>query len=73
MEFQSVILALAFSSVKVSANPSAKPCLVECVDTANGKECTFTVSRDQYASELAYYKFSGENGDCGSTNPTLGQ
>jgi len=64
-------LAVAARANSVAAGGS-KPCRASCVDKPDGKECTFEVSRNQYASELGYFKFSGENGDCGGTNPTLG-
>ena len=70
MKFQAII-ALALAA-KASAVVD-KPCRATCVDTPTGKECTFIVTRDQFASELGYFKFSGENGDCGGTNPTLGK
>ena len=64
------ILALAAKANSVAAS---KPCRAACVDKPDGKECIFEVSRDQFASELGYFKFSGESGDCGGTNPTLGK
>jgi len=71
MKFQASILVIALA-VKTRAAEASKPCRASCIDTTTGKECIFEVSRDQYASELGYFKFSGESGDCGGTNPTLG-
>jgi len=50
------------------------PCLAECIVTEDGNEiCTFQVSRDELASELGYYKFTGVGDeDCGGANPVLG-
>lgn len=72
MKFTSSIVAIFIAATAGVAGSSSQPCRASCVDTPTGKECTFHVSRDQYASELGYFKFSGENGDCGGTNPTLG-
>jgi len=72
MKFLSTIVALALAA-KAKANTSAAPCLATCAETTNGEVCIFEVSRDQFASELGYFKFSGANGDCGGTNPTLGK
>ena len=72
MKFTSSII-VAFLAVTANVAKADKPCRASCVDTPTGKECVFEVSRDQYASELGYFKFSGENGDCGGTNPTLGE
>ena len=71
MKFTS--LSLAILAVTANVGNAEKPCRASCVDTPTGKECIFEVSRDQYASELGYFKFSGESGDCGGTNPTLGK
>lgn len=71
MKFTSSILALLLA-VTAEAVVDDKPCRASCVDTPDGKECIFEVTRDQFASELGYFKFSGESGDCGGTNPTLG-
>lgn len=71
MKFQSIILSLALA-VKANAQTSESPCLAKCETTDGIKECTFIVTRDQFASELGYFKFSGANGDCGGTNPVLG-
>jgi len=76
MKLLSIAAALA-SAATASANTSASPCLADCRPGTGeflGQEvCTFEVSRDQYASELGYFKFKGANGlDCGGTNPTLG-
>jgi len=68
MKFQAVI-ALALAA-KTSA--TSQPCRASCASTTTGKECIFEVTRDRFASELGYFKFSGESGDCGGTNPTLG-
>lgn len=70
MKLQSFTLA-ALLATAANAQVSS-PCLAKCVTVSGNKECTFEVTRDQYASELGYFKFSGANGDCGSTNPTLG-
>lgn len=73
MKFLSTILALAFAAKANAEGTSEQPCLAECVQNGSGEEiCIFEVSRDQFASELGYFKFSGANGDCGGTNPTLG-
>ena len=72
MKFPSFILALALAA-KSNAQTSESPCLAACEMVDGVKECTFVVSRDQYASELGYFKFSGANGDCGGTNPVLGR
>jgi len=69
MKFQAITIAALALATRAHAG---KPCRASCVDTPTGKECIFEVSRDQYASELGYFKFSGESGDCGGTNPTLG-
>jgi len=69
MKFGSIVLSIGLAAKAVNAD---KPCRAACVSTAEGKECTFIVSRDEFASELGYFQFSGINGDCGSTNPTLG-
>ena len=80
MRFQSsIFLALALAVNKVDASSSSSSsddsaiCLAECVGTGENKECVFEVSRDQFASELGYFKFSGGGGDCSGTNPTLGK
>jgi len=70
MKFGSIVLSIALAAKAVNADD--KPCRATCVTTTEGKECTFIVSRDEFASELGYFQFSGIDGDCGSTNPTLG-
>jgi len=72
MKFLSTILALTLAAKTNAEGTSDAPCLATCVDTTDGEVCIFEVSRDQFASELGYFKFSGANGDCGGTNPTLG-
>lgn len=67
--FVVVVIALA---AKVNAQTSANPCLAKCEIVSGVKECTFIVKVDYSASELGYYIFSGANGDCGGTSPTLG-
>jgi len=71
MKFLTLVLA-AVLGTKANAQTSERPCLAACEIVEGIKECTFIVSRDQYASELGYFKFSGASGDCGGTNPTLG-
>lgn len=72
MKFQSIFLAIALAA-KAKANSSEAPCLAKCKTTDGVEECTFKVSRDQFASSLGYYKFEGADGDCGGTNPVLGK
>jgi hypothetical protein len=68
----SILFAL---SVQVKAAPATteKPCLAKCEDVNGETECTFIVRRDVFASEVGYFTFEGENGDCGGTNPTIGK
>jgi len=62
-------------SVQVKAAPATteKPCLAKCEEVNGETECTFIVRRDVFASELGYFTFEGEDGDCGGTNPTIGK
>jgi len=49
-----------------------EPCLAKCTTVNDIETCEFEVRRDDLSSELGYFEFKGENGDCGGTNPTLG-
>ena len=62
------------SSSDSSSSDDDLPCPGFCVEFDDGEKlCTFYVSRDIFSGELGYYKFSGLDGDCGGTNPTLGK
>jgi len=70
MKFTSIV-ALALAAKTTSVVADDMPCRAKCTGKAV-INCYFEVSRDPFASELGYFKFSGADGDCGGTNPTLG-